>query len=85
MKFNKELVNRLEEYWNKRDTNYIRFVVEVNEKNLKVKRYDGCGFPGVLQTVYNNKQLEDYIEELECVDKNYREHLKNFDRLMKVE
>ena len=59
--------------------------MEVNENNLKVKRYDGYGLSSVLQVVYSNKQLEDYIEKLECLDKNYTEHLENTDKLMRAE
>ena len=65
MKFDKDLVARLEEYWDKRNNNcYYRIGVEVNEDNIKVKRYDGYGFPGMLKTVYNNEEFKKYIDKI---------------------
>lgn len=64
MKFDEILVKELIEYWNEQNTRYSRFIVEVGKKSIKVKRYDGYGFPQTLQEVYNNNQLKQYIDFL---------------------
>lgn len=76
MKFDKKLIDELKKYWDNENTKFSRFIVEENEKNIKVKRYDGNGFPQTLKIIYNNSQLENYINELQENKKIYLESIK---------
>lgn len=76
MKFDKKLIEELKKYWDNESTKFTRFIIEESEKHIKVKRYDGNGRPGTLKTVYNNLQLENYINELKENKKIYLETIK---------
>lgn len=76
MKFDKKLIEELKKYWNNENTSFLRFIVEEKEKSIQVKRYDGNGRPETLKIVYNNLQLENYINELKENKKIYLESIK---------
>lgn len=64
MKFNEELIGKLQEYYNNKNTRFSLFLVEVDELSIKIKRYNCTCLSKTIKIIRTNKELQEYLDEI---------------------
>lgn len=77
-KFNEKILERLEKWCEEEDTQFTRFSCEEKNGVVSIFRYDGHGFPYQVNSFFSNKEIENFLDELEKRQEELAEYHEEF-------
>ncbi|HAT4295946.1 hypothetical protein [Clostridium perfringens] len=77
-KFNEKTLERLEKWCDSQDTEFTRYSSEEKNGVVSVFRYDGHGFPYQVNSFFSNKEIENFLDELEKRQEELAEYHEEF-------